>query len=146
MPATTADLVQKFIHLHHEIKHHSEEIETKQAELKILGADLLGRFERAEINTMGSLGNTIYIRRQLWPKNVTDSQATVLALKASGLDDLVSETPNSNRLAAYVREVGREHEEGGLPLNCEQIREFLPQPLREAIEVTEKVSLQIRRS
>ena len=145
MSATTADLVKKYVELNEEIKTKDAEIGALKTELATIQEELLARWERSSTTQMRILGQTVYIHRQLWPKNIHESSDTVLALKASGLDDLVEEKHNSNRLAAYVREIAREHEEGGLPLTCEQIREYLPLPLKTAIDVTEKVSLRVRR-
>ena len=139
-------LVQKYIRLHTEKKITESALERITAEVKALEEELLPLFEQGSVDRMGALGKTVYIHRQLWPRNTVSSETTTAALKASGLDALVREKYNSNSLAAYVREVRKEHEVDGLPLNCEQVREFLPKPLQGAIEVTEKIGLRVRSS
>ena len=143
MAVTTAGLVKEFVILSGDIKMNDEENDTRKEKLKVLERTLLGRFERAKCDKMGVLGKTIYIRRQLWAKNITDSATTVEALKAAGLHDLVEEKFNSNALSAYVREVEKEHTDK-LPLSCEEIRGFLPKPLQFAIDVTQKITLHVR--
>lgn len=146
MPATTADLTQKFLRLHQAKKEKEIDLDAIKDEMRVVETELLSRFENAHIDRMGSLGHTIYIHRQLWAKNEISPQDTVLALKAAGLDDLVEEKSNSQRVSAYVREVAREHETNGLPLSPEQIRTFLPEPLQPALSVTENVTLRVRAS
>ncbi len=148
MPATTADLMQKFVYLHDELDRGESENELRKEQLKVLEAELLGRLERANTTSQGILGRTVYIQRQLWAKNLFDSPRTVAALKLSGLTDLVEEKHNSQRLSAYVRELAVAHtkeKDLKLPLSCEQIKELLPAPLKEAIDVTEKISLRVRK-
>jgi len=146
MAATTADLVRQFVELNDEIKLQEDENETRKTKRMLLEEELLRRFENAEVNTMGVLGKTVYIHRQLWSKNMGDSSETVIALKESGLNDLVEEKFNSNRLSAYIREVAKEHTVlSGIPPSCTEIRELLPKPLQAVIDVTERISLRVRR-
>jgi len=140
------DLVQKFILLNKQRKIAEEALERIVAEIKALEAELLPLFESGSVDRMGALGNTVYIHRQLWPKNTVSSEATTEALKAAGLGDMVKETHNSQSLAAYVREIRKEHEVNGLPLNSEQVKSFLPTPLQAVIDVTERITLRVRSS
>ena len=145
MAITTADLVQKFLTLNEQKKSAEENLDELKSKLKVLETELLDRFERASIDRMGSNGHTLYIHRQLWAKNEVDAPYTVLALKAAGLDDLVEEKSNSQRVSAYVREIAKEHEINGIPLTPEQIRTFLPESLQPALSVTENITLRVRK-
>ena len=144
MAATTADLVKEFVVLSNDIEASDEENDTRKEKLKKLEQQLLGRFERAAVLNMGVLGKTVYIRKQLWSKHVVDAATTIIALQKSGLDWLVKEKMDSSTLSAYVREVEKEHTDK-LPLSCEEIKSFLPVPLQAAIDVTQKITLHVRR-
>lgn len=81
-------------------------------------------------------GGNIRISRVVWASAGGNVPALVEACKKAGLDDLVSDTVNSNRLSGYVREFDPDKN-----LSAEQITKKLPRAVRDKINVTEKIQL-----
>ncbi len=81
-------------------------------------------------------GHTVYLHRQLWAAPANGADHLHIALKAEGYGDLVEPKINSQRLSALVREFERDEE--GMPI--------MPGGLHEAIKVTEKYSVRVRKT
>jgi hypothetical protein len=146
MATTTAKLVEQYVELHREKNALVEQTDALKNQIKTIEAELLKRWESADTTQMKAFNATVYVHREIWPKNLVDSPYTVACLKAAGLSDLVSETHNSSRLAGYIREIkkGAEIHQDGLPVSCEQLKTLLPEALQPAIDVTEKITLRVR--
>lgn len=97
--------------------------------------------QNAKIN-----GRTYYINRRLFanPAEGHDKISVSAALRDAGLGDYVSETYNSNSLAAYVRQLVKEGDAESL--STEEMRELLPEPLRGVLTVGDTYLLASRGS
>ena len=81
---------------------------------------------------------TVHKRRQVWASSNGDMPGLIQALNEVGLDEeYVEETVNAQRLSAYVRQF----DDGERPMSAEQIVAQLPEPLQNAVKVTEKIEL-----
>lgn len=144
MPATTADLVQQFIDLTQEKESKEGDLEKVKERIDKLETELLARYERAGMQSMkAASGHTVFMLRQVFA-GAKDKNMDGLkdALKAIGLDELVKEAVNSQRLSAWVREQEKE-------LNKPDMASFLaalPEPLHDVLAVHEKYSIKCRRS
>lgn len=101
--------------------------------LSALEAALLEEFLALGAQAVKSAsGVTVYLHRQLWA-NPTDGDydRACQALIAAGLGELVQPRFNTNTLSAWCRERDRAGEE-------------LPPSFRDAINVTERVSVRVR--
>ena len=81
---------------------------------------------------------TVHKRRQVWASSNGDMVGLIEALHEAGLDtEYVEQTVNSNRLSAFVRQ----YDDEDRPLSAEEIKQRLPEPLQNAVKVTEKIDL-----
>ena len=147
MAATTADLVNRFIELEEMRKSREGEIDEIKKEVAELEPQIMERFENAGMQSMKSKqGTVIYIRRDLWSGAKEGAEVLLLeALKAVGLGDMVKEKVNTQTLSAYVREQEKDQFGANVSAKPEEIIGVLPEPLRGAINITERFSLRTRR-
>ncbi len=113
--------------LERELKHKLDEVQKSKAELE---PQILDYWIDNDIQSQKVNGVTLYPHRQVWASHGGDPQRAVAAMRAAGLDDMV--TVNSQTLSAWVRERQANDEP-------------LPPVVAEAILVTERVSLRTRR-
>lgn len=123
-------LVSRYVSLadtERELKRQLEEIQKEKAALE---PQILDYWIEHDIEGQKVNGVTLYPHRQVWASHGGDPQRAVAAMRAAGMDDLI--TVNSQTLSAWVRE-RRANDEP------------LPPEVAEAILVTERVSLRTRR-
>lgn len=139
--------LKEFSELTERNKQIEDELKANKARMLELEPVILEQMADVGMNNARINGRTYYIKRDLFagPADGYDKVSVALALKASGLDDYVTETYNSNSLAAYVRSCKQEAE-GGDTLTTEQIRSLLPKPLRAVLRVGENFRLGSRKS
>lgn len=85
---------------------------------------------------------TVYQRRELWAGYAEDftKQDLCEALKHAGLEDMVTETFNTNTLSAYIREYDENNQ------STEEIVKQLPAEIQPYIKVSEKYKIRTRKS
>lgn len=119
------------------------DLEQTQARLNELEPRLLDWFESMDMQSVRAAGRTFYISRKLWAgRDGVEPEQFTQAFHAAGLNDLVTEQVNSNRLSAWVREQAAELEAGASP---DEIKAHLPGPIREVIKIAEQFSVRSRR-
>jgi hypothetical protein len=97
-------------------------------------AGILEYFERSGISNVSIDGRTLYIHRSQWARGRSDIDPEIVieALRANGLGDMVKETFSTQTLSSYVRELDREDKS-------------MPPGLAEVIDISEKVTVGVRR-
>lgn len=128
------DSMREFVALEKERRDLEDRLKHIKARRDDLEQILLGAFEESQIQSMKIDGLTVYIHRQLWarPKG-GDYDLAVRALREVGWDDLVEIKCNTHRVSSQVREMDREGVE-------------LPEPIKEAFDVSEQFSVRTRKS
>jgi len=132
-----------------EIEKARRELETRLEELKAeratLEEELLRQFQESGIDSMRVDGMTVYLKREIWAgAKDGDYERACRALREAGLDQYVQERFNTQSLSAYVREQARLLADD--TAGPDEILAVLPEPLRDAISVTEKFSLRTRKA
>jgi len=127
------------------------EQEQKEAEavMKELEPKLLAQMADDGMDRITIKGVTYSPTRRLYvgpDTNVgANKEAVAAALLKSDLGDYVKQDYNANSLSAYVRSVAEEH--GGKDMvTTEELRGFLPEPLRAVLKVGDVWSLGSRKS
>lgn len=143
--------LKAFLDLNRKKRELQERLDEVQGQLTKLEQELLSEFEQAGVEKLTVDGATVYIHTQLWAgvaksgdvATEEDKRRAMEALRASGLDDYVYETFNTNSLSAYVRE---QLAQAPLEIRMDPARwhEALPEPLHGAITITERQSLRVR--
>lgn len=116
--------VEQFISTAEEERDLKAKLDAIKAERIALEAAILDEWGNTGITGLRVKGVTLYPQRQVY------ASADLDVIEASGLTELIG--VNSQRLSAYVRE-------------CEANGTPLPQPLADAIRLTEKISLRTRK-
>ena len=120
------------------------DLEQTQARLNELEPRLLEWFGSMDMQSVRAAGRTFYVARTLWAgRDGVEPEQFCQAFHSAGLEDLVTEQVNSQRLSAWVREQAAELEAGATP---EEIKAHLPGPIREVIKVSEVFSVRSRKS
>lgn len=146
MATTTANLVSEFVLVTDHIKELDEKVTKLKEQKDMLEKELLERFVKEGYQKLTALGKTIFVHRQLWAKAAISSENLILALKANGFDIFVQEKYNVQQLSAHIRELAKEQQEiQNKTLSPEELRELLPKPLQAEMDITEKISLRIRK-
>lgn len=83
---------------------------------------------------------TVYLERKVWASPEDQGQLNE-GLRQAGLEDYIKETVNTNAISAYVREYDPERN-----LSPEDIRAKLPEPIRNALKISEVFKLKSRRA
>ena len=131
--ANVISLKQKIRRLDGEVKKLKETL--KEAEIELLAYWSENGISKTTID-----GTTLYVSRKLWAGGDTDD--LVYALKEEGLEDLIKPNVNRNTLTAYVKEIT-----GATPtMSTGEIHAALPPRLQAAIEITEKITFNMRKS
>ncbi len=105
------DAVRRFVRLKLDIeglKGQLDRMEEERDQLaEIVSTDLLAAGLSSLPITVDGESVTVYTQQPfiVWRKQGVDTQSLIAALKATGFDDLVKETVNSNTLQAAVREL-----------------------------------------
>lgn len=109
-------------------------IKAMKARKAILEPLILEQFSQAGVPRVPVNGRLVHMHTQIWASAKDgDKAAACAALKACDLGEYVSEGFNTNSLSAWVREqVAADRE--------------LPQPVADALTVTEKVTLRVRKA
>jgi len=114
-----------------DLKRDTKEVDQgiRETELKILDY-----FEKSGISNVSIDDRTLYIHRSQWARGRKDIDPEIVieALKSNGLGDLVKETFSVQTLSAHVRDLDKEDRE-------------MPPGLAEVIDVSEKVTVGVRR-
>lgn len=147
-PGFDMSAAQKFAELENRKKELEAELREVKKELDEIGGPegiLLEQFMHAGLSKMSIGGRTIYIHRQLWASAVDKNYEVACAgLKSAGLGDYVQERFNTHSLSAYFREQYQDMLE-----NSDDVPEpedILPEELKGAIDLYEKVQLRSRKS
>ena len=128
--SSIADKISAFIELserERDLKHELDNIKKAKDRLE---PEILEHWVDNEIQSQRVRGNTLYLHTQTWASAGDNRQRAVEALRAAGLEDLI--TVNSQTLSAFVRE----KQANG---------EALPPEVQDTITITERVSLRARR-
>jgi hypothetical protein len=126
------DDVRRYAELSRLRKEQDDALEKTKAELAQLEPRLVDYFTKNGITSMKVDKTTVFFHRQTWANAADgDYERANSALKAAGLGHFVKEGFNTQTLSAYYREL---EQEGISP----------PEELKDAIKVTEKVSLRTR--
>lgn len=132
-----------------ELTERSKAIDIEQkgikAELAELEPQIIEDMAEAGMQSANINNRTYYINRQLFAGAGSGFTKfdIIGALKASDLDDYVSETYNSQSLSAYVRSFAKEN--GNEDLSPEEIKNLLPEALRHVLYVGEQFRLGSRK-
>lgn len=124
MTDTIEDKVARYVELADAERETKARLDAIKAERIPLEAAILDHWGNNGITGQRVRGLTVY------PQRMVFASAPLEAIEAAGLHELIG--VNSQRLSAYVRE----HEASGEPL---------PQPLADAVTLTEKISLRTRK-
>ena len=134
-------LAQRYVKLHAEHQRLKAELDAVKEKAGAIEGALKEEFVRSGVQnvTLEVAGQkwTPYLHRQLWASlNKADKETALSALSAAGLGDLIKPQVNSSALSAWVRELPQDGE--GMPV--------LETELRDAINVTDKVSIRVRKA
>lgn len=121
---TIDEQVSRYVELAEKQRWLKAELDAVTTEKVALEAAILDHWGNNGITGQRVKGMTVY------PQRVVYASAPLEAIEAAGLHELVG--VNSQRLSAYVRE-------------CESSGTPLPQPLADAITLTERISLRTRK-
>lgn len=126
--------LEQFIQLNEQKKQLEAELEKVKDTIAELQTILLDQFGDNGMSKISLNGSTVFLKRQLWASAKDgDYKRACQALIDSGLDHLVNTRFDTNSLSSFVRE----QDELGIEL---------PTLLKDTIKVTEKFSLQVRKS
>lgn len=124
-------LTARFVALTERERALKAELSDVEQEKSALEPQILDYWANNDIEGQRVHGNTLYVHTQTWASHGGDPQRAVAAMRAAGLDDLI--TVNSQTLSAYVRE-------------CLKNGEAIPPEIAGSILVTERTSLRVRKS
>ncbi len=121
------------------------ELDQVQARLTQLEPVLLDWMNDMGMTNVKAGGRCFYIRRSLWAgrQGEVSQDDYCRAFHAAGLEDLVAEQVNSQRLSAWVREQAAELDGTATP---EEIVAHLPHALQGIVKVSEIFSVRSRKS
>jgi len=128
--------IKKYVELADKKKRAEANIDEIKQQMKVLEEYLLDNMMKAGQQSANLDGHTVYVHRQLWASAANGAEALHEALEQTGHGELVEPKVNSQRLSALVREF--EQDEEGMPI--------LPGALKEAVKVSEKYSVRVRKS
>lgn len=116
------------------------EADALKAEAAVLEAELVDAFGEAGMQSVNLDGKTVYLHRSTFAqrKPGVDAEMVKAALRASGAEELVTETVNANTLSAWVRELVEAAEDGR--------GNGLPEAAAEVLELGERFAVRIRAS
>jgi len=125
-------VMKTFLDLDRQRKKLEGEVKALKSQLEKLMPKVEEELLQAGVDSIKIDNGTVTTRKTLWakPKN-GDYPLACAALKQAGLGDFVAERFNTQTLSAYVRELVNEGEP-------------LPEPLQEAIEVSEVIKVVTR--
>lgn len=113
------------------------EADALKAEADLIEAQLVEAYGEAGMQSVNLDGKTIYLHRTTYAQRLpgVDGDGVKEALRAAGVEELITETVNANTLNAYVRELLDADDAPGLPA-----------PLAEVLELGEKYAIRIKAS
>lgn len=132
------ELIHEYIIAKERKQRLKEELEEAGAKVEELKRLVLPQFQDASVASMNVAGRTVAQHRQVWAR-VKNSRGLASAFEAIGATEMVTETVNSHRLSAWVREFDPER-----IMSPEEIIQALPEEVREHIEVSEVIDLRVR--
>ncbi|WP_447983807.1 gp33 family protein [Nitrospira sp. Nam74] len=135
-------LLRDFLYFDKVKKEHEAEAKKAGKAQDAIEQQLLAWFERAGLRRMTTRdGTTIYVHRQLWARGMPGNKpAAVAALKDSGLEDMVEETFNTQRLSAWVREEAKKIPNGDT-MGPAELLTHLPPAFAGSISIDEDIQL-----
>lgn len=147
MASATSLLVNRFVKLDQKRKRREGEIDELKEQLKQIGDELLARFEKEGTKSVKTKsGHTVYVRRELWAGTVVGAEAALFeGLRALGHGDMIKEKVNTQTLSAYIREL-ETAQFGNEPQRPDDLLKALPDAIRHAVQLSEKFSVQARKS
>lgn len=120
------------------------DLEKVQARLTQLEPLLLNWFGEMDMQSVRAGGRTFYVARTLHAgRDGVEQNEFCQAFHSAGLEDLVTEQVNSQRLSAWVREQAAELDAGATP---EEIKAHLPGPIRDVIKIAEVYNVRSRKA
>lgn len=127
-------MLRQFVQWEKERDDLESRLKTVKESISQIEDNLLKEFEKDGISKATVDGLTIYIQRKLWASAKDGNyEATCAALRECGMAQYVQERFNTNSISAYVREA----EKNGIEV---------PKALQDTLTVSEKFSLNTRRS
>ncbi|MCK5479646.1 MAG: hypothetical protein KAJ06_00815 [Gammaproteobacteria bacterium] len=111
------------------------QLENLKDEMALAESDLMAGMVANGLSSVKTPTGSVRIDRKIWASSGGNVQGMIEAMRADGLDDLVSETVNGTRLSGWARE----YDDG--TMSAEEVTAQMPQHVREAIKVTEKIQL-----
>lgn len=124
-------LTKRFVELTERERELKSSLSDIDQEKSLIEKQILDHWVNNGIEGQRVSGNTLYVHTQTWASHGGDPQRAVAAMRAAGLDDLI--TVNSQTLSAYVRERLANDE-------------AIPPEIAGAILITERTSLRARRA
>lgn len=117
-----------------------DELKATEQEMGRMEQDLLNSMAEGQCDKITLRGITFFPKRRIFaaPAEGYSRSEVADALIAAGLSDFVKNDYNANTLNGYISSFNRESD---LPLTAQQLREQLPEPLRNCVAVGEKWSI-----
>ena len=134
---------KQFIELKNKLKKLKAELAEVTVEKDELQAELLSEMTIDKMTGMVIDGKAVYVSRRVWLGG--DTQEIIKALRGTDGEYLIKENVNRTSLSAWGKEQVEENALESIDLmSCEQIQKSLPGNLGDTIEVTEKITLNVR--
>ena len=134
---------KQFIELKAKIKKLKAELVDVTAEKDELQRELLSEMAIDNMTGMVIDGKVVYVARRVWLGG--DTQAIIKALRGTDGAWIIKEGVNRTTLSAWGKEIVEEEALDNFELmSCEEIQKALPGNLGDTIEVTEKITLNVR--
>ena len=134
---------KRFIELKNQIKKVKAELAEVTAEKDELQTELLSEMAVDNMTGMVIDGKVVYVSRRVWLGG--DTPNIIKALRGTDGEWIIKEGVNRTTLSAWGKEQVEENSLDNFDLmSCEEIQKALPGNLGDTIDVTEKVTLNVR--
>ena len=139
---------QEFGELNEKKRLLKKELEDVEARMKAINDQICEKmiFENPNIKVrVGTkkdgkpLFKTVYVKSTIWAGYAEDKMALMEAMKACGLDDMVSETFNTQTLSGYVRGFDPDRK-----LSLEELKALLPEALQAHIKLSQTDAIAVK--
>jgi len=134
------ELLAKYVALDKQQRTHEDSTSELKKEKKKIEDLMLPRWLNHGISKANCMGMTVHVKRTVFGSAGGDVPRLAEALRLAGQDDMVKDSVHAGVLSAWVREHDPDNR-----LSPEEITAALPEEVREAIKVTEKTELRIRK-
>lgn len=139
---------QEFALLNERKRQLDKELETVKEDMKIISEQICEKmiFENPNIKVKVGvkkdgkpLFKTVYVKSTIWAGYEEDKTRLMEALKESGLNDMVSETFNTQTLSAYVRGFDPDRK-----LSLEELKTMLPEAIQPHIKLSQTDAVAVK--